>query len=137
MIEWITDTIAIGSRVEALDARLVAEGRFHSILSLDGPLEPADMQLFASLRLRSYRLIDGPGNDAGLYLRAVNAVGQLVTAASPALVHCHAGRSRSPVVVAGHLSKTLRLDPAEALALVRLKREVVITAGLERLLWTL
>lgn len=50
MIEWITDTIAIGSRVEALDARLVAEGRFHSILSLDGPLEPAEHHSLGSCR---------------------------------------------------------------------------------------
>ena len=50
------------------------------------------------------------------------------------LVQCHAGRSRSVIVVAAHLMRTERLRPEEALERVAARREVAITPGIERLL---
>lgn len=133
MIDWITPTLAIGTRADA--ELLVANslGGFRSVLSLDGPLQGVKPGTIG--RFLSYALIDGPGNDSRLFLRAVNAVAKLLATDAPLLVHCHAGRSRSPVVVAAHFARTLGVDPEEALAMVRAKREVNITAGLERLLW--
>ncbi len=135
MIDWITDEIAIGTRADAEDRATFKAGVFRSVLSLDGPLQIADS--VPAVRGRSYPLIDGPGNDARLFLRAVNAVAKLLATDAPLLVHCHAGRSRSPIVVAGHFLRTRGIGPEEALALVRKKRDIAITAGLERLLWTL
>lgn len=135
MIDWITPVLAIGTRADVEELAAINPGVFRSVLSLDGPLQNAD--LGPNVRCLSYRLVDGPGNDARLYLRAVRAVGRLLANDAPLLVHCHAGRSRSPMVVAGHFRITKGLSPDEALALVRAKRDIAITAGLERLLWTL
>ena len=59
---------------------------------------------------------------------------ELVNATPPVLVQCHAGRSRSAVVVAGYLVTARGIDPEEALNFVALKRQIAVTPGLERLL---
>ena len=51
------------------------------------------------------------------------------------LVHCHAGRSRSVVVVAGLLARTLAIGPAEAVARVAARRVVCISPEFEDLLY--
>jgi protein-tyrosine phosphatase len=64
----------------------------------------------------------------------VDAVAEFVRDAPKVLVHCHAGRSRSPVVVAGYLVRALGLDADAALAHVAARRDVFVSPGLESLL---
>jgi len=90
-----------------------------------------------SLKLKKIevvRLEDGPGNALRLFQMAIHALDELVRTAPPVFVQCHAGRSRSVVVVAAHLMKRLGIDAPTALARVASKREIAITPGLERLL---
>lgn len=135
MIDWITPALAIGTRADAEALTASNPAGFRSVLSLDGPLPNGAAG--PTVRCLAYRLVDGPGNDASLFLRAVKAVGRLIANDAPLLVHCHAGRSRSPIVVAGHFQRTLGVGPDEALAMVRAKRGIAVTAGLEQLLRTL
>jgi protein-tyrosine phosphatase len=85
-------------------------------------------------RVEIVLLDDGPGNDPGLFQLAVAHLEDLVSEAPPVLVQCHAGRSRSAIVVAGYFVKTLGLEPTDALKLVGDKREIAVTPGLESLL---
>jgi len=85
-------------------------------------------------RIEIIPLEDGPGNDPKLLRSAVEILEHLAMKAAPVLVHCHAGRSRSVVVVAAYLMRTSGLDADAALAQVAAKKEIAITPGLERLL---
>ena len=136
-MNWITDTIAIGNYLDAQDKDMLTREGIRSVLSLDGSLigrSPADVGV---KRVMALKFQDGPGNDPALFLRAVDAVQRLVIETPPVLVHCHAGRSRSVVLVAGYFIKTRGLTPDEAVKLVAAKREAQITPGLESLLWCL
>jgi len=133
-MDWITKNVAIGNYLDALDIDLIRREQISSALSLDGTLHgkcPTDHGL---KRIEVVGLDDGPGNDPRLFRLAVSHLGDLVAEAPPVLVQCHAGRSRSAVVVAGYLVQSLGYTPAEALKLVAEKREIAITAGLELLL---
>jgi Dual specificity phosphatase, catalytic domain len=133
-VDWITDAIAIGNYLESQDVELLRRESIQSVLCLDGTLEgrlPGDMGL---REIECHRLEDGPGNDPRLFRLALAALGRLVEQAPPVLVQCHAGRSRSAIVVAGHLMRSLGIEPENGLALVAARREIVVTAGLEQLL---
>jgi protein-tyrosine phosphatase len=133
-MDWITDEVAIGNYLEAQDTALLRASRFRSVLSLDGTLTPGQAADLGVEEVVVIRLLDGPGNDLFTFRRAVAAVTELVENRSPVLVQCHAGRSRSAVVVAGYLVRALGLDPEEALAQVSARREICVTRGLEELL---
>jgi hypothetical protein len=133
-MDWITDEIAVGNYLEALDVELLHREKFASALSLDGTLhgkDPADCGL---RRIEVVPLEDAPGNELRLYKLAVECLSELVREAPPVLVQCHAGRSRSAVVVAGYLVTTRGIDAEEALRFVAGKRQIAVTPGLERLL---
>ncbi len=83
------------------------------------------------------RLIDGPGNDLRVYRSSVEALMDLARRHPPVLVHCHAGRSRSAVVVAGYLVLSQEMEPEQALEFVKSKREANIAVALESLLYHL
>lgn len=133
-VDWITDTIAIGNHLEARDDALVRRAGFRSLLSLDGSMVAVPTAATPFEVVRAYTLIDGPGNDSGLYRRIVRRLVQLERDHAPVLVHCHAGRSRSVVVVAGFLMQTQGVDGDAALDLVRRRREIALTSGIETLL---
>jgi len=133
-VDWIEEDIAIGNFVEAKDVELLEKASISSALSLDGTLSGVQPQSLKLKRIEVVRLEDGPGNDLRLFHMAINALDELVRTAPPVLVQCHAGRSRSVVMVAAHLMKRLSIDAPTALARVASKREIAITPGLERLL---
>jgi protein-tyrosine phosphatase len=133
-VDWITDQIAIGNYLDALDLELIRSSSISSVLSLDGTLcgkKPADCGL---RRIEIVLLEDAPGNDPHLFRRAVDRLEDLVQDSAPVLVQCHAGRSRSAVVVAGYLVKVCAMNSEEALSLVAAKRDIAVTPGVERLL---
>ncbi len=131
-MDWITETIAIGNRQDAADRALLGREKIRAVLAL-----VADVPDAASLgveELVSVPMIDGAGNDPGLFQRVLAILDRLERERAPVLVHCHAGRSRSVVVVAGHLMRRLGIDADEALERVSAKREIAISDGLDRLL---
>ncbi len=133
-MDWITDQIAIGNYLDAQNVDLICKSGVASALSLDGTLYgklPAECGL---RQIECVMLEDAPGNDPRLFRRAIENLADLVSTSPPVLVQCHAGRSRSAVVVAGYLIKHCEMTQEEALALLAAKREIAITAGVERLL---
>jgi protein-tyrosine phosphatase len=133
-VDWIEQDIAIGNFVEAKEMELLEKASISSTLSLDGTLSGVKPETLKLKKIEVVRLEDGPGNDLRLFKMAVSALDELVRRAPPVLVQCHAGRSRSVVVVAAHLMKRLGIDAPTALARVASKREISITPGLEELL---
>ena len=133
-MDWIESDIAIGNFVEAKDTELLQKASISSALSLDGTLSGVQPESLKLKKIEVVRLEDGPGNDLRLFHMAIHALDELVRTAPPVLVQCHAGRSRSVVVVAAHLMKRLGIDAPTALSRVASKREIAITPGLERLL---
>ena len=153
-MDWITPEIAIGNYIDAQDGAVLRQ--FKSVLGLIPTLrhlrkrtmeaiailrealaeehrrEIAEHEIEAILaevdakRVEIVELIDGPGNDPRRFRRAVETLAELVQEAPPVLVHCHAGRSRSAVVVAGYLMKARGLDPTEAVDFVDARRHVFV-----------
>jgi len=133
-MNWITDRIAIGNCFDAQSKALLTLHGFRSALSLDGALsvwQPSELGL---AEIAVVQMVDGPGNDLATYRRAVETLARLVESHPPTLVQCHAGRSRSPIVVAGYLVRTRDLDPVQAIGEVAAKRDINISDGLEHLL---
>jgi protein tyrosine phosphatase (PTP) superfamily phosphohydrolase (DUF442 family) len=128
-MDWITDRIAIGNYVDATDPDLLQKAGFKSILCLDCNIAPPKL---AGLTRRVVHLIDEPINQFDEFLKAIVTLEELAINSHPVLVHCHAGRSRSVIVVAGFLMRALRCSPEEALAKVSAKRQISITPGLEQ-----
>ncbi len=133
-MDWIEESIAIGNFQEAKDPEILQGAKIASALSLDGTLSGVKPESLGLKRIEVVRLEDGPGNDLRLFNMAIVALSDLVRVAPPVLVQCHAGRSRSAVVVAAYLMKTFGLELQAALARVASRREIVITPGLEQLL---
>lgn len=133
-MDWVEKDIAIGNCVDARDIELLEKASISSALSLDGTLAGVQPHSLKLKRIEVVRLEDGPGNDVRLFKVAVDALDELVRTAPPVLVQCHAGRSRSVVVVASYLMRRLGIDVPTALARVASKREIAISPGLEQLL---
>jgi protein-tyrosine phosphatase len=136
-VDWITEDIAVGNYLEAQDAALLRDAGIISVVSLDRTLTEGDAERLGLQEVEAVPLEDGPGNDPRLFRQAVEALERLVCKSRPVLVQCHAGRSRSVVVVAGYLMRSLGIEASEALDRVAAKRPVAVTPGLERLLESL
>jgi protein-tyrosine phosphatase len=129
-VDWITDEIAIGNGLEAQDTTLLKQHAFRSVLSLDGTLTPERAGDLGLVEVASYRLIDGAGNDMRLLRWAIQDLCRLAEEQAPVLVHCHAGRSRSVIVVAGYLMQVRGMEPEDALAAIADRREINVTPAL-------
>jgi protein-tyrosine phosphatase len=136
-MDWITDDVAIGNYLEAQATALLTQQAFRSVLSLDGTLTPEQAAELGLAEVASYRLIDGAGNDPRVFRFAIDDLRRLARTHAPVLVQCHAGRSRSAVVVAGYLVRMHGMEPEEAIAAVAAKREINITPALIELLYQL
>lgn len=125
-MDWITDQLAIGN---FLDAQSLPNG-IDAILCLrenccDGRTDVDALCL---------PLLDGPGNDPRGIEDALDFISEVVAAGQRILVHCHAGRSRSVVVVARHLMRSRGLTAPAAIDLIASRREVYLSPGIEDLL---
>ena len=125
-MDWITDHIAIG---HFLDAQSLPAG-IDAVLCLredccDGRTDVDALCL---------PLLDGSGNDQRDIEDALEFIREVVTAGQRILVHCHAGRSRSVVIVARYLMQTRGLTAQTALDLIASRREIDLSPGFEDLL---
>jgi hypothetical protein len=136
-MDFIWNNIAIGNSLEARSLDLLREHSIAAVLSLDGSLRGTRAEELGIRTLRAFELADGPGNSIYVFRTAVDALVELAGTGERVLVHCHAGRSRSPVVVAGFLIKTQAMDPEAAMSFVAARREINVSAGLKRLLYQL
>jgi protein-tyrosine phosphatase len=101
LIDFVTEKIAIGNRVDAQNRILLEKHGIRSVLTLDGYMGSSYAEEFALDDHATFSLIDGDGNNPSILQRAVETLIDMATQSAPVLVHCRAGRSRSPVVVAG------------------------------------
>jgi protein-tyrosine phosphatase len=133
-VDWITDQVAIGDYREAQNIELLRRSGFGLILGLTGTLLGKSPSELGVRQLQVITLLDGAGNELSRFQRAVDTLVQLAAEAPPVLVHCRAGWSRSPLIVAGYLMKTSGLSAEEALAEVSAKRSGSIVPELKSLL---
>jgi protein-tyrosine phosphatase len=134
LMDWITEHVAIGNYLEAVDAALLRRHGFRSAISLDGTLAGPIAEELGLEEIVTVRLIDGAGNDPRHFRSAVNALVRLANTHPPVLVQCHAGRSRSVIVVAGFLVASQQMEPHAATEFVATRREVNVTPELFSLL---
>jgi protein-tyrosine phosphatase len=133
-MNWITDKIAIGSLFDAQDAEMLKREQIQVIFGLTSGLEsftPRDLNVE---RIVIEDLKDNDSNIPGEFVRIVGRLVRMAHTHSRILVHCQAGCSRSPAVVAGYLMKTEGLSPEEAVRRVAEKRDIKIHPGLVLLL---
>jgi atypical dual specificity phosphatase len=133
-MDWITPDIAIGSYYDAQNADLIRENGIRSILGLIATLQGKDPADLGVQRINIITLLDGPGNELTRFIRAINMLESLVVEAPPVLVHCRAGWSRSPAVVAGYLMRSTGVSADEALGQVAAKRTFTMVPDLRNLL---
>jgi atypical dual specificity phosphatase len=133
-MDWITENIAIGDYREAQDKELLREAGFASVLGLISTLADKSPTEMGLKRIEIVTLLDGAGNDPALFRRAVDTLAELVSLTPPVFVHCRAGWSRSPAVVAGYLIITRGLQATQALGEVSAKRPGSMAPELQVLL---
>jgi protein tyrosine phosphatase len=79
-----------------------------------------------SLVIENVRLMDDHGNDIRHLRLAIDAVDELVRKSPPVLVHCRAGRGRSPAIVAGYFIVHRGMTAKDALGQVAQKRDIYL-----------
>lgn len=129
-IDQIVEGILITNRVSAHDPQALMGSKIDAILALDGSHLGSQAETYGVKEIVNMRLEDGE-NAQSLFEDAVEALKKLTEQHARVLVHCHAGQSRSPSVVAGYLVKYKGLSPEEALAAVKAKRSCCISHHLE------
>jgi hypothetical protein len=132
---FITDTIAIGNCMDAEDQTAIGAAGIRSILCLNGLLAGRTPEQCGVEALTCFNFIDGCGNDPALFDRAVRIVTQYSAQSPKLLVHCHAGRSRSVMVVAAHLVRQTGWDLRKALDLIHTKRRDIVHPRVLLSLW--
>jgi hypothetical protein len=127
-MNWITDEIAIGDWRDAQDSELLNRECIWSVLSLIGLLAGRTPAALGVERLEVFPLHDGPGDNPQRFAQAVELLTRLVAEGPPVFVHCRAGRSRSPAVVAGYLIRSRGISAKAALALIAARRDIGLNA---------
>lgn len=133
-MNWVTDTIAIGNLRDVKNTDLLKEHGIVGVLGLIDALKDTEPEELGVEEIEVVPLIDGAGNVPDHFFLALRRLEELVAYASPVLVHCHAGRSRSVIVVAAYLMKHEHLSATEAIQLIASKREIYLTPGIRELL---
>lgn len=118
---------------------------FGAMLSLhDGGVDPADIRRHGFI----HKLLLLPNSvppslqDIGIYQQllpeALSFIDQHVVAKVPTLVHCHASKDRTGVVLACYLSRYMKMSPSEAIAKLRAVKPSLLSAeGYEALVYHL
>jgi dual specificity phosphatase 12 len=133
-MDQITEEIWIGNFNDARDQDALHRCGIHSILCLDGCLAGTNPKELGVGRIEVIELIDGRGNRPEVFLRAVEMLKLLKTRHSPVLVHCHAGQSRSAVVVCKFFMREEGQSLTDAMKRITAQRKVAIQAGLQEAL---
>lgn len=119
MITPIIDKIAIG---DSEDAQNITRHQFDATLNVAIDLDIDDT------KIQRYKvgLLDGPGNDPKIFAAALIVLDTLVKNNKRTLVHCHAGQSRSVMIVAAWLAYKKYSTLDDALKLIMPLRKVDI-----------
>lgn len=130
----ITDEIYIGNYLDAQDLEALEAAGIRAIIGLNGERYDLNYGEHGIVRTKVFDLIDGAGNDPSLFLQAVDTLRHYKNVAAPLFVHCHAGKSRSAIVVAVHFIRDEGMELAEAMDLIASRRDIRITPGMQEAL---
>jgi atypical dual specificity phosphatase len=118
----ITDDIFVSHWIPAFNRDFLAQFGIRSILSLDGKVHPRLAPALGVKRIVCVDMPDGKGTSPELIKRLVDTLTELATEHPRVLVHCNAGQSRSPAVVAAYLTIKHKMALKEAFERVRRER---------------
>ena len=134
---WVLDRrIGIGNVFAAKDIVLIKEEGIRSIFGLTEELLSVRPAQLGVEKIVVRPMLDGHGNQASAFCHMIDDLVRLEREHGPVMVHCHAGRSRSVILVAGYLRRTQGYFPEVALRLVQKHRHSQIQPGLKPLLNT-
>lgn len=91
----------LGNASDARNADTLRAVGVDIVLNVAIDLNPVEVP---GITYANHGLIDGPGNTTEAFESAVLFLNSVVSEGKTVLVHCHVGMSRSPTVVAKHLS---------------------------------
>ena len=126
-MDWITKHIAIGNFLDARKSKTQVDAM---LCLLDSCCNPADRHV----DVECIPMVDGAGNEDHKIREALSFINDIVSAGDRILVHCHAGRSRSVVIVAKYLMKYRRHTRSDALLKISEAREIYLSPGVEDIL---
>jgi protein-tyrosine phosphatase len=132
-MNWITEHIAIGDRLDAHNAELRESEGFRCVISLDGSMSEDQALALGYDDCIAATLKDGAGNNIVQFKKLLRQLIEMADTCPPVLVHCHAGRSRSVTLVAAYLALCRGMTTTEAYRLIGQKRDICVTPGLESL----
>jgi protein-tyrosine phosphatase len=121
MTEIVPGKLYLGGVYDAADRKQIDKFKIEAIVnvaSFQG--QPTHGKVHRTIHLH-----DGPGNEQKDFDNAVELLESFQNAGLCTLVHCHAGVSRSPTVVAAYLAKKNNVDFYVAVAQIRLNRQIV------------
>ncbi len=119
-MEEVFKHIFVGSKIDALDRASLERNEIESIFSFEFITTPEFVKAKYFVAAPDKQPIDGPWlGDAFGFLRAQTAMGRNV------LVHCQAGISRSPSLVAGYLCYTYGIPINKAVSIIKDKRSKI------------
>ena len=125
-MEKITPQIWLGGLLDAQDTETLQANGITATLNVAKELEG---RISNGLYQVHVSLVDEVSNLPHYYRQAIQSLDQLVKDGHNTLVHCYAGCSRSPTIVAGYLMMTLSLDISQAFNLILAKKPDVIPGG--------
>ena len=129
MITYATEKLAIG---DSQDSRKATQDTFDAAICVAIDLDICDdvvNENAKSIKPRRHKvgLFDGPGNDVLTFVSAILLVESMMKNGKRVLVHCHAGMSRSVMVVAAWLTyKGIKPSLEEALTEIMPARKLII-----------
>jgi protein-tyrosine phosphatase len=134
LMDWITESVAIGNFIDAHDPILRSQHGFLGLISLDGSMTDEKALALGYDDWVCTSMLDGHGNDVESFRKLVHELIDMAEGSSPVLVHCHAGRSRSVTLVAAYLMKTRSWTAQAAYDFISSKRGTAVQDGLPLLL---
>ena len=111
MIEAHSNLLWIGNAFDARDPRQLFDREIAAVVDLAYEELPA--QLPRQLIYCRFPLLDGAGNEGPILLHALQTVIGFLDSATPTLVACSAGMSRSPTIATFALAAMLKKPPEE------------------------
>lgn len=124
-MDWITPKVALGGIIDLSAAVQYPVTAVLSLVVIPAVQVPSDIDHLV------VPLIDGAGNHSNDVKRAVSFACDFLRDGEPLFVHCHAGRSRSVVVLAMSLMRHYGISRGEALNMISRHRQIALTPGIE------
>ena len=113
MHEVVAGRLWLGNAVEARELRRILDLGIEAIVDL--AMQEPPLAVTRELIYLRIPLVDGADNQATRLVCAIESLVRLIERATPMLVFCSAGMSRSPAIVAAALSIVRKQPPEQVL----------------------